>query len=429
MRQIEYILSDSLRTLKRHLGITCILVLQCCLCLFFVGSVLNQTLDTKKSLEQYEENIGEKNYYQLHEVLDDTLYYKYMSDKNTYYNEISQFYYKLQNQSNLTYVVTFKQPIDVLGMEIPRECLYGYEDGDLEDSIYNKKGVLKYVAKCYQVSENFFDEFSLKFQEGKKFTKNDYDFADNKNVAVILGNTYKDSFRVGDSFKVQYLTETITLEVKGFLEKDAYYYDGYEYQNCNRYMIIPALNPSQTNITTFEKQKLLQEMMGIVITTENFKTTSNEINHLLEEANAPRGINGIELIDSNSKTLFTFSAMTGMVLKQYVILVIVLTVFVIGTLSVTINGFIRENHYEYGVFLLNGAKMKNLLIGISGVVSIVVFSGDILAIFFLMIFGKLTSMVLLLIQGIVIFIIILACILPMHHVKKIDVSEIIGGKE
>lgn len=412
--------------------VTIILVLQCCLCIWFVGTVLQQTLQVQEKVVQFQQNVAEKNYYDLIETLDDAAFYKYMSDQHYKYKEMCQFYQELLDKKELDYTVLCEQEVFVSNVTIPEMCLSGYEDGMVEEDIEENGRKISGV-KCYQVSQNIFSKFHIEMEQGEKLSEKDYTYKEGRPVSVILGSAYKQQFKIGDKIEVEYLYKMITLQVKGFLKEGEYYSDGQKTKVLDRYMLIPMFDFNENQPTEFNKMRLLQALGGFFITNQEVETVEKEVERLLEKNHAPKGKKGIWLQDSNKSSdvsqLGQISSMTQEVRKQYITLLIVLTLFVIGSLSVAINGFVRENHYEYGVQLLNGASSSDLVVNVCGIVSFIVLIGDIGAMLLLSLSQSITAQVGWLLQLLVLVVMGLACIVPVLHVKKVEVSDLIGGKE
>ena len=213
----------------------------------------------------------------------------------------------------------------------------------------------------------------------------------------------------------------------GFLEKDASFSRGGLPEYCDRYLILPQLHPQQNKPTEFNKWRLSQQASGFIVTDQSFESVQAIVAAHLKEAGLPNFIHVSDPTATNSE-LANLSAMTQEVSDQFNALLVILTIFVILCISVTVNGFIREKHYEYGVFLLNGARWSDLVWDVAAVIGAIVLGGDLLAVLCLWLSHQSWQAVLYL-QGLALLIGAAACIVPLLHVRRMDISDLIGGKE
>lgn len=419
--------SASLRILKRHRLLSWLLVIECVFCFILTGLVGKQFFETKQEVDKFQNNIGEKAYYHLTEFLDDTTYYKYMSDASYKYKEIRQFVDAMGKSNDFKYVVEMNQPISIINADIPEVCLYNYENGMSDNEItIMPDGTKISGAKSLQVSYNFLEEFNLKIAEGHSWTPKDFNYDSTKNVPVILGHAYVDTFHIGDTIKGDYLDEKMTFKVIGFIEENAKFVTKDSIENTDRYFLLPSFHAAETP-TSFHKWVLLQQLYGIVITDKSFDQINEEINALIAKYGVPSGENGVFLRNPNPDTdmIAFYSAMTEEVQNQFFWLFIILILFVIFTLSITINGFIRDNHYEYGVQLLNGARWSHIQLSVLCLLVAIVGGSCLLAAIVLLLLGKLHVSII----AVAIFIIVISALFPIYHIRRMDISNIIGGKE
>lgn len=227
--------------------------------------------------------------------------------------------------------------------------------------------------------------------------------------------------------KCNYLGREFTLQIVGFLEKDASFSRGGMPEYCDRYLILPQLHPQPEKPTEFNKKRLSQQASGFIVTDQSFEAVQAIVSAHLQAAGLP---DFIHLNDptATSSELADLSAMTQEVSDQFNALLMILTVFVILCISITVNGFIREKHYEYGVFLLNGARWSDLVWDVAAVVGAVVLGGDILATLCLWLSHQ-SWQAILYMQGLALLIGAAACVVPLSHVHRMDISDLIGGKE
>lgn len=422
---------SALRIFKRHSVLSLILVAQCILCFSLIGNVTEQFLQTKISVDNFHKNITDKSYYQLHECFDEIQFYR-LSKENYKYKELAVFMRKARESKRFRLISAIEQPVVLTEYEIPEICLDCYEFGDPENSVwYSEKGEKLFCALSMQVGESFFNEFGITASEGKLWDKSAYIYEKGKTVPIVLGNAYIGTAKIGDRFELEYLYEKMHAEVVGFLPSNCQAVRDFSIINCDRYMFLPSFWVDENNPNEFNKLRLIQQALAMIVSDESFEETKATVEALLKECDVPIGTNnGMMLTDPSDMTagLQDYASMTQEVKNQFLILLLVLIVFVIFTLSLTINGFVRDNHYEYGVQLLLGAKWSEIKLSVLYLTGTIVGLGFICETYFIIYLGKhlLTAVVLFLVA---VFMTILSSLLPIHYLKKMDVSEIIGGKE
>ena len=408
MKRFVWNAAQSGRILRRHRMLALFLILQCALCLGMAGTVANQAVQSGRKIDDFQTRIGGKRYYTVSENMSETDFYRFLHEENLYYPELAHFVQELMAEKQFSYIVAMGQPITIIDCSMPKELIYGYEEGQADNFVQkDEKGRLYTTVNSYQVSEPFFSEFQLRAQEGRLLEGAD--------------------FSLGDTLLCNYLGRELTLQIVGFLEKDASFSRGGLPEYCDRYLILPQLHPQQNKPTEFNKWRLSQQASGFIVTDQSFESVQAIVAAHLKEAGLPNFIHVSDPTATNSE-LANLSAMTQEVSDQFNALLVILTIFVILCISVTVNGFIREKHYEYGVFLLNGARWSDLVWDVAAVIGAIVLGGDLLAILCLWLSHQSWQAVLYL-QGLALLIGAAACIVPLLHVRRMDISDLIGGKE
>uniref|UniRef100_UPI003FEE0F3B hypothetical protein n=2 Tax=Candidatus Fimivicinus sp. TaxID=3056640 RepID=UPI003FEE0F3B len=428
MKRFVWNAAQSGRILRRHRMLALFLILQCALCLGMAGTVANQAVQSGRKIEDFQTRIGGKRYYTVSESMSETDFYRFLHEENLYYPELVHFVQEMMAEKQFSYIVAMGQPITIIDYSMPRELIYGYEEGQVDNFVQkDEKGRLYTTVNSYQVSEPFFSEFQLRAQEGRLLEGADFADVKAETLPVVAGSGYRADFSLGDTLKCNYLGREFTLQIVGFLEKDASFSRGGMPEYCDRYLLLPQLNPQQNKPTEFNKWRLSQQASGFIVTDQSFEAVQAIVSAHLQAAGLP---DFIHLNDptATSSELADLSAMTQEVSDQFNALLMILTVFVILCISITVNGFIREKHYEYGVFLLNGARWSDLVWDVAAVVGAVVLGGDILATLCLWLSHQ-SWQAILYMQGLALLIGAAACVVPLSHVHRMDISDLIGGKE
>jgi len=417
--------AQSLNMIKRHRLVSFILVIQCAVCFFLLGSVSSQIVNADNRIEDIRTNVTEKNYRHCHEWLDDVQYYHYMSAENIGYTELADYYTRMLSEPSFRFFSLMQQPGEVYGDIMPEVCWDGYEQGE-NAAREDENGRTFYYIKCIQVSLSFFSEFALETAEGRLFQSNDYSKF-GEIVPVILGSSYSDSFSVGQTFDGLFLGQSCTYSVIGILKPDATYINWGEISFCDRYMIIPHFLPN-AEPTNADKWMLIQEVgSGVIVSDQDDETIQQRVDEIVAES----GANNVGYTigsSENSDDLGRFNNMTAEVSRQSTIIFAILYIFIILSITITVSGFIREYQYEFGVLMLIGAGSRDISVTVMNFLGVYVVIGNVTSIFLMVLFNDL-SYTILYIQIAAVLIFILSGIMPIIKVYHLDIHEFIGGKE
>lgn len=425
MTKFTYLLTDSLRILKCHKLIAFLLVLQNVLCLSLIGIVSDQYNQTQDHIDQYQNNILSKQYYQMSENFDDSFFISFMENDYKFKNLVA---FKNEIDSTFNHVVATRQPISIREATVPEVCLDGYESGNADHAVAaDQNGVQFSAVKSLQVSPNFFDEFNIKPQQGQLWDPADFKYVKGQTVPIVLGAGYSDFFNICDTFEGVYLDEFITFRVAAFLPENASWSAGSSIQYTDRYMILPSFTVSETDTNSFSKMRLFQQLGGMIISDEPIAAVTQKAAEIAASHDIPFHSNGIRILDPNEKVdiMAMYSTMTEGVKEQFALLLLILLLFVIFSLSVTVNGFIRSHHYEFGVKLLNGASVSDIAVQILLILILIMGTSAVISSLILLLNGTFSWYLCL----IPILIVLISAPFPIFHIRSIDINTIIGGRE
>lgn len=417
----------SWKILCKHKMLFFLLVIQCIFSVWFLGNVSQYVKDSKDGTETLQEDILGKQYYRLHECLDDTMYSIYMSEEsNSLYDDLFQTLTEIRNSDNYAYLFVTCQPISIYGENIKNEMLYGFEEGTSNEVIDDI-----YAVKSLQVSQNVFQEFNMKFAEGACWNEDEISYSDVE-IPIVVGYEYREIFEIGDVIQGTYLFKDGNYRVVGILPEDATISDGESFYNCNRYIILPSIQETtiENNPTDTDKARLLQQLTGVVVSDIGYASIVEEITDIVKRNNLiySQDIILTDVSNNGENILDTYSAMTDELLMQFVIILILFVVYTVLSMTLTINGLMQDYQYEFSVFLLSGAKISDVAFIAHCTIFIVIGIGDLFAISILLLQN--TDMIVL---GFVFLVSVLmhiiSCIYPISKLRKIDIYTVIGGKE
>lgn len=431
-----FFISNTLRILKKHLILTLLMIALMTMSLVLLCVTFYQNTEIKKGVDDYNETFGNKTYYFMYEALDDTDYYTYLDDNNTTdYKRLLNFRQALYKEETFNYISLNSQFLEIYNTEIPDIFLYGYEEGYAQDNIYQKDGTTYYPIKTIQVSESFFKEFDIKISDGRLFTSEDY-ICKNNEIPVLLGCAYKNVFSVGDTFSCNYLTQNMSCKVIGFINENSFFYENNDnnFISCERYIIIPSMYSDTNTPTFFDKILLLQNINGIISFTEGNTVLYEKFDNILEKCKLSKWDIYItssydQKTQSLNNTIQTYSAMTSEVANHFKLILIILIAFTIISLTVSICGFVREQHYNYGVYILCGSSYSDISINISMLTGFIILISTVTATLFLLISSYSNVIGLSIIWIIAFGIWLFITSVTVMYLKKMSLKDIIGGKE
>lgn len=429
MIAIQNYCSNIFKMVTRHPIISAFAIILSFLSLFLSGITFNLQQSTTASAVDYDNTYGSQEFLFTSEALADNLYYNYLEDKRElWFTQLLFLKQLLLSSDQFTFFVLMEQPLELFDCEIPDLFLVGYEEGDADNSkyIYNEEQL--YYTKALEVSDAFFEEFSIELSDGERFSEFDYEYSNSNAIPVLLGNAFKDYYSIGDKFEGYYLLEKCSFVVKGFLDEGSFYYSHTynDFISCERYIVVPALNVSESS--DFSKQVLLQQMNGIISSTLGYEKTNEIFQQYLNEAGLTNWDIYIVNPDyDNISSIETYASMTAEVAEQFTILVIIVLLFACISVVSVVCGILKESQIDLGILLLCGSSFAGISAIAAGVAGSILLAGDVMASLLLALNENLQAFVF--VQMIVAIILLFSCSSCVLYLRSMNISEIVGGKE
>ena len=189
--------------------------------------------------------------------------------------------------------------------------------------------------------------------------------------------------------------------------------------SCDRYAIMPAFSrENNAEVSFFDKASLDQYVNGIIISDMNYADVNERVQKLVLKT----GTMKLNVIPE-SGSIKNLTSISQKELSRLIYIFVVLTIFTVMSISITINGFIRENYYEYGVHLLSGATVQFLTLQILGFISLIAGISFVLSsLVGWVLVSNLTPVSSLAFSAVIV---VLSSVFPISVVKKIDVNNLI----
>ena len=397
------------RMYKKHKCLSFLLIVQCFVCTLLINMIFATVLKTHSSVSKFSKFIGNKSYYWVHDIA---------TEENGEYEKLKAFHECLKNEKGWRFFTADTQPIVINSSDIPDKFLFQYEQGcPIEDEDKSKKDV-----KCLHTSKNVFSEFGVTVSDGRGFQDEDFHYTAREYVPIILGHEYKDIFSVGQVLDGKYLFETFKFKVIGFLPEltEIPAPGNRGTLLCDRYIVMPAFTcENNKEVSWFDKASLDQYVNGVIISDLNFADVKERVDKYVLQTDVIK----FDVAPEDADTLKSLTSVSESELSRLIYIFIILTIFTIASISITVNGFIRENYYEYGVHLLSGATPHFLVKQIIGFITLIMgisFAASSIVGMFLI--SNLASLVSLIFS---IIVAVLSSVFPVCVVKKVDVNNLI----
>lgn len=241
--------------------------------------------------------------WRMAERLDDSLYDEYRHDDGQRFQNLLMFSAKLRSSRDLTFIPYATNPLELLNLTIPDQCMVNYGTEFAGESAYEIEGEPAVAAEAVQVTESFFDLFPVKTAEGRGFTDEDYNFLDEGIIPVILGAVYKGSFSLGDRFEGYYIIDRFTFEVIGFAESGGAFYSSGDSRpvSFDRYIIMPFASISEDS--EISRIILLQQTCGLITDGNGRDDALKQVNEYLADSGLGDWIGQFYITDASLRTI------------------------------------------------------------------------------------------------------------------------------
>ncbi len=248
-----------------------------------------------------------------------------------------------------------------------------YPDHKPAPQIYGDEDEVIGVSMC-KMDEESMMHYKLTLCEGASFDEEDYVFDVKSNqVSIILGSEYQKYFNIGDTLQLATPFQIIHATVKGFLKPASIIKNDSTYENLGNppvtldySIIIPCfkkvINVSNDEDKIFAVLEYMNNLCGTLIFDQN--TPQNTIKNTLKEINdyyLEQGIfTVIPLYGNNGLTYLQGEKKAAADILK--ILLLLLMLYNSLMLHISLNTFIEKQKYIMTIQLINGKKIKHVII-------------------------------------------------------------------
>lgn len=292
------------------------------------------------------------------------------------------------------------------------------------EDIVGKYDIYRYgFNSSILMDENVSEYMTYALKEGRNFKHEDYLKKNINNFSVIVGNNYNKYFNLGDKINAYYNNIQYTFDIVGILEKDTAVLS-----------LVNTLTPINGNNSMIIAYDYTNDEIGVpndvheqgtVIITNNV----GEVEKLIRDT-----------VYNNVETLHEFglSSISGLtedikwihneVTSSFRIMAVAFNIFTLIAIVISIYKKIKKDIYRMGVFILCGAKKKDIIKQLSyEKFLIIIFSSIASSIVSIII--KLNYISILLILCMEIILMIFTFIIIYLSLRKITVTEAVRRLE
>lgn len=428
---VDIIKKEVKSNFKHNKFIFIILLLLCVISFTLISMVIANALTTYESVEDFKEYIGDRKYYTLSDnACADGSYDMYMDSMQHYY-QLKDFVNDLRQNEDIVFTSTVVQSTHVAYKNNvpPKKFRRGYEEGMKEEPRTHEGHDDKLVCvKSIHISSNVLSEFGITVEDGRDFTNQDFSLDSERDyVKVIMGSEYKEFYSTGDTFKGQNLFEKMEFKVIGFLPSDTYMPVKGRLFYLDRYLLIPAF--SKIDIEQYEyfaKITLLEQANGqIILPPDKNINVRGLVNDLSNKYNT------IEFsVHRSGEGLFSsMVVLSEEAVRKALKIGIILVIFTVIGLTTTLLTRIRENYYRFGVHLMCGATLTDIIFQLIGFNYYLVSIALAISLPISVIIAGINIIHLLIIIAVAVVVFGLSCVIPTVKIAKMDVNYLIRRKE
>lgn len=133
--------------------------------------------------------------------------------------------------------------------------------------------------------------FNLSVDKGEFFAPEDYYFQDNGTIQILLGNDYKEIYKVGDTIELTFKLKKYNCSIKGFLAQDSNATHYNFLVNLNDYIVFPSekFHAVATDEDEYQHQfrMMLDKNNGLMFPLTSVKDSKAEITSICAAVNLP----------------------------------------------------------------------------------------------------------------------------------------------
>ncbi|AKG35999.1 hypothetical protein [Paenibacillus durus] len=302
--------------------------------------------------------------YQLLDGYYDGEDYQNFISRPNYLSILKNYYKELNSASNFNYLAMFDHPI-LLKSDQPLEPFgQGYERGAEINRFTSGTEVFTEV-KSLQINEKVPVFFELKAEDGRLWNQQDFENPQ-EIMPVVMGNSYKSFFKIGEKIEIEYYGEIIKAKIIGFLKKNSkIYYQASSEFYLDEHLLLPYQshgNPVTKEDELFQRKNYFAMDNGYII-TDNTPKANQLMMQRVEAISKKTSFGSYSFINLNPHFAKYRGLLTVMLENKGLAFAIFITTLVLNIIIISIIFLLQQKRRfaSFYVHYINGASQKFLL--------------------------------------------------------------------
>lgn len=273
------------------------------------------------------------------------------------------FYNKLNSNNDFKYLSLKEHYISINNNSIPDKLRIINSDDQYQFENIDEK---KYsMIKSYQMNKETVDFFGLEVSEGNIWTAEDFKY--NGCIPVLLGESYSDTFKIGEKIEIGYLGKKFDGKVIGFLKKNSTVLgNGNIETTLDPYIVLPHMDfeaPLDNNERAFQDIAYFMMLEGYVV-TENNQEEIQKMKDKVELIAQESGFTEYFFMGSNPHLKSYTNTISLLKENKELTVTILIFIVILNILILCILFWIKNKKRisYYSVHYMHGAKSRDLLL-------------------------------------------------------------------
>ncbi|WP_297518764.1 ABC transporter permease [uncultured Clostridium sp.] len=406
-------------SLKKNIFLNIILIFQLALGIYAIYNSIILGTDIKNESQDISKYFNNGDVYNLRINNSDMIY---ELEKNEL-KKIDDFYNELDNINGISILYNQRLPINISVFE-------GYQNLSEFDGTFNEGGEKKFQAQTIFLSPNFFEIFDLKVSDGESLIENKIVNSNEDSNLFLVGKNFAKEFPIGSTIEHEWNEDNKPTrgKVVGILEENqkipySIFFNGKEYVNLDNTIV--ALD-SQLDIKGRVEGRAGN---NLIFFDENLKDEKIlEIKKQIVDEFKKFNLN-VGVIDG-SKVLNSELNISKQKLEIYNMMSIVILITVSITFIISLLNSIEKRKKEFGIYVLNGARLKDIAMIIFAEIIFMVGSAYLVFNLYLQTLDIHINGILVIFIGLLLLIYSLVTMLiPLRKIFKYSIQELVKGDE
>jgi len=349
-------------SLKKSKVFTILLVAQLTISFFIINLVFHNINSMKDSNDNLNNSFKSVNYYQMIDSFEsqeqEDLYW---SDKNNLTN-LKKFYNLISESDYYSYLEMIFQPIEIIDFQGIDKMYSAYGHiVDITKTNFIIDNKTYSTIKNIMVNKETLENFKINIAYGRTFNNSEFYWENiESKVPIILGSNYEGIYSIGDIIKGNYYQMEVTFEVIGIMDEAAAIIREGNIISLEDYILSPMFNIDDESVDyNFQRILYLMKSNGtIVVQSEN---DFNRFLVRLDNLKSQYNVFDINIIGMSTISVHLLKLASQESIYLMVSLSIILSIFNIISISSIFTCKFIKNKRDYGIYLLCGAKKRDII--------------------------------------------------------------------